>query len=92
MKTQTKKIRLPRKLKKKYGKTWKIYLSMYILKKSTGNFVNILTSACNAALAISKLFAAVPQSANKIYSSGKRPGKSFVFKQMQNWNLLIKKS
>ena len=49
------KIRLPRKIKKKYGKAWKMYLSIYIFKKSTHNFAKVFLNTFQSVLNLTKI-------------------------------------
>jgi len=49
------KYRLPRKIKKKYGKAWKMHLSFYILTKSIHNFGKAFLNGVESALSVIKV-------------------------------------
>jgi len=45
-------MRLPRKIKKKYGEFWKIYLGLYIIRKSSTKVANKFLEVFNSVLRI----------------------------------------
>ncbi len=49
------KYRMPRKLKKKYGKCWKAALGLWIMRKGTTTFITAFTNAFNSILNFCKI-------------------------------------